>query len=265
MTQIPTLPGGFSPEFLTDILHESGALPAAGRVISIARAQVGDGTGMMAELSKLLVEYAGEQGDAPNSFIAKYASQNETNREIALSYNLHERESRFVRELGPQTAAYIPKAYFSGLDEDRFLILMDDLTDYEVGSQVTGATLAQTTLAIDELAKLHSAFWHRVDALDWVPGIANSYHADNMQTFAKMGIDAVIEKFGDFLAEELKDQRRHRFLEAIPAMQARMMSAPITLVHGDFRMENLLYGCQPNHAPRCRDRLARAFISTGHE
>ena len=27
------------------------------------------------------------------------------------------------------------------------------------------------------------------------------------------------------------------------------MSAPITLCHGDFRMENLLYGVQPEHHP----------------
>ena len=203
---------------------------------------------MMAELARLTVTYEGHPGNAPPTFIAKFSSQNETNREIALQYRLPERETRFVSELAPQTNVRTPFAYYSGLDEDRFLILMEDMSDYEVGSQVEGANLAQSESAVDELAKLHSDFWDQVEELDWVPAIADSYHAENMKSLAGVGFGGVIEKFGDFVPSQFPAYR-DAFLAAIDQLQAWMNAAPVTLCHGDFRMENLLYGCRPDHDP----------------
>ncbi len=248
MRRLPELPRGFTSEFLTTILLDHGALPEGGRVATVRSAPIGEGTGMMAELAKLTVTYEGNRGDAPRTFVAKYASQNETNRRIALSYNLYERETRFVSELGPKTSVRIPRTYYSGRDDDRFLILMEDMTDYQVGSQVEGATLRQTELAIAELAKLHSAFWNRADELDWIPHIADSYHADNMRALANQGFDTVMQRFGDFVPDHLPT-RREVFLGAVTELQRRMDTPPVTLCHGDFRMENLLYGCRPGHDP----------------
>ena len=250
MTQLalPNLPDGFTPEFLTDVLRLNGTLSEDAAVTDIQQAQVGDGTGMMAELAQLHVTYSGDSGDAPPSFIAKFASRNETNRGIALSYNLYERETRFASELDPQTSTRTPITYYSGRDEDRFLLLMEDMTEYEVGSQVIGATLEQTELAVDELAKLHAPFWNKVDDLDWVPHIANSYHATNMLELAKIGYSGVAEKFADYVPDDFAP-REQAYLDAIPTLQAYMDSEPVTLVHGDYRMENLLYGHAPGQDP----------------
>lgn len=242
------MPEGLSPKLLTELLHQNGVLPPEGRVASLIRKPVGEGTGMMAELSLLTVDYEGPSGAAPKSFIAKYASRNPTNRDIARDYRLYERESRFASELAPVIDVRTPEVFFSGLDGDRFLILMEDLTDYQVGSQVRGADLHQSELAIDELAKLHSAFWGRVDQLSWVPTVSGSYHADNMRALSAIGIDGVAEKFPAVLANDIK-QHKQRYLDAIPVMQAWMQKEPVTLIHGDYRMENLLYGCEPDHHP----------------
>lgn len=241
---IPSLPEGFTPEFVTKILHHDGCLPTGSVVVTVSQSPVGDGTGMMADLSRLSLGYDGDQGSAPNTLIAKFASANETNRGVAMSFHLPERETRYAAELDPQTEAVTPRTYCSILEGDRFLIMMEDLTDYDVGSQVEGATLRQTELAIDELAKLHSAFWCKVDDLAWVPGIANSYHADNMRNGAIAGWDNMVELF--HVPDQI-NQYRDRFLDAIPALQGERMAAPLTLVHGDFRMENLLYGNQVDH------------------
>lgn len=247
MRSIPDMPAGLTPALLTELLHEHGALAGDAVVCDVAMEQVGDGTGMMAELSKLLLSYEG-QTDAPSSLIAKYASQNATNREVAQQFNLYERETRFASELDPQTSARTPQTFFSGVDEDRFLILMQDMTDYQVGSQVEGADLRQTELAIDELAKLHAAFWDRTAELDWIPAAADSYHAAALQAMAVDGVGNLADRFGDFLADEMK-QCGGEFQAAIPEMQQWLVEEPTTLVHGDYRMENLLYGCQPDHHP----------------
>ncbi|MGI9323038.1 MAG: phosphotransferase [Pseudomonadales bacterium] len=244
MPTLPPTPAGLTPEYLTELLQADGCLPSAGQVVSLELTQVGEGTGMMAELSRASLRYAGDQGQAPDSLIAKYASSNKTNRAAAQAFNLPERETRYATELAPQTTTITPRTYCSLLDGDRFLLLMEDLSDYQVGSQAEGATLKQTELAIDELAKLHSAFWAKVDQLDWVPGIANSYHADVMLNGAKAGWDKMASLFN---VPGHINQHKDRFLAAIPTLQAERMAPPITLAHGDFRMENLLYGNQPSH------------------
>ena len=246
MTTIPDLPAGFTATFLTEQLHQHGCLPADGAVSNVSQSTIGDGTGMMAEIAKLHLHYDGDQGNAPDCLIAKFASQNPTNREIATAYNLYERETRFLAELDPMTEVRTPATYLSVREGDRFIILMEDLTDYDVGSQVIGATLEQSMLAIDQLVKLHAPFWGKVDSLDWVPHIANSYHADNMQSLASIGADGLMEKFGDYLTP-LYRQHHAAFLERLPYLQAGMDTAPVTLCHGDYRMENLLYGNQPHH------------------
>ena len=248
MISIPALPSGFSNVLLTDILQEYGCLPSSGAVSGITQSLIGDGTGMMAELAKISLTYHGDQGAAPPTLIAKFSSQNPTNREISMSYKLYEREARFFREIAPQSATSTPSVYFVGFKGDQFLILMEDLSDYQVGSQVIGADLRQTELAIDELVKLHGPFWGQVTELDWVPPISGSYHADNMVQFSAIGAPATIERFADYLTPDYA-QHLPAFLSALPSLQALMNQNPVTLCHGDFRMENLLYGTAIDHDP----------------
>lgn len=249
MSQLPTFPQGFTPQYLTRVL-QGNLLPEGMSVASVSSAPLGEGTGMMADIRKLSLTYEGQPSGEPppDTIIAKYASENPTNREVAMLYNLYERETRFSAELDPLTETVCPTFYFTGLEKDNFVILMEDMTDYEVGNQATGATLVQTELAVDEMAKLHASFWEQVDALDWVPGIANSYHADNMHNLALSGWDSMVTTFGEFIPDAVR-QHRDAFLAAIPALQAQRMAAPITLCHGDYRMENLLYGVLPDHHP----------------
>ena len=242
------MPDGLNAEFLNSVLREAGVLDKSARVSAVERVQIAEGTGMMAEISRLQLSYEGDAALAPRSFIAKYASQNPTNREIALSYKLYERETRYFAELDSRTDAVSPKPYFSEVEGDNFLILMEDMSDYEVGDQNVGATLGQTELAIDELVKLHASFWNKVSDLDWVPHISDSYHADNMKSLSELGWENMVAAFRDFIPEHIV-KMKDDFLGSIVALQKSRDAAPLTLCHGDYRMENLLYGVKSDHHP----------------
>lgn len=246
--RLPELPQGLSAELLTELLHLDGALPPGSSVRDVQRSQLGDGTGMMAEIAHLSLRFDGPPGTAPDTLIAKFSSSNETNRGVANAFNLPERETRYASELDHLTSIRTPKTYYAGMDEDRFLLLMEDLTDYEVGDQAVGADLARTQLAVDELAKLHAPFWERVDGLDWVPHIADSYHAEFMAGLAESGFAGLMEKFADYVSPQFV-ALRNRYLASVASLQAQMDSDPVTLVHGDYRMANLLFGTSAEQDP----------------
>jgi len=54
--------------------------------------------------------------------------------------------------------------------------------------------------------------------------------------------------FGQHIPDAVR-RRRDELLDAIPALQARMDSPPVTFVHGDMRLENLMFGTRPEHFP----------------
>ncbi len=203
---------------------------------------------MMSELSRLHLTWDKPSPDLPSSMIAKYASTNPTNRAAANGFHVYEREVRFFQEVDTRTTMRTPKWYFAKLEPDNYLILMEDLGDYRIGSQALGATLADTELAIDQLARLHAPFWEKVEGLDWVPHIQGSYHADGLIMMANNGWDPMVRAFGEHVPESVR-AGRDVVLAAIPAMQKQMNTGPITLVHGDFRMDNLLFGQKPGQDP----------------
>ena len=244
---LPRFPDGVTADWLTGLLRGAGYLSETASVASLSREQVGDGTGMMSELSRLRLSYAGDT-DLPNSFVIKYPSQNDTNREVAMSYKLYEREVRYFSELDAITAAYSPKSYVTQLEGDNFLILMEDMEDYRVGDQAAGADLRDTERAVDELAKLHGSFWGKTNDLDWVPGIAASYHADNMATLVGVGWPNMCDIFADYLDPQIA-AIGERFSARIRELQADMYAEPVTLLHGDFRMENIFFGDEPEQRP----------------
>lgn len=245
---LPNMPDGISPQWLTDVLRRNGHLAQDRSVVSVTRGQVGDGVGMMSEVSRLRVNYDGGVDGLPSSFVVKYPSQNETNREIAMSYNLYEREVRYFAELDAKTTAYSPRPYVTELSGSNFVILMEDMAEYRVGDQIIGADLQDSKRCMDELAKLHATFWDDVTDLNWVPAIAESYHADNMVALIEIGWPSMCEIFADFIDPDIARQGE-AFIAGIRGLQEQMMARPITLLHGDFRLENLFFGVAADHRP----------------
>lgn len=245
--RLPEMPAGLTADWLTALFREQGRLDD-GAIVEVRQEQIGDGTGLMSEVGRLRFRFEGDPGNVPDSLVAKFPSAIPTNRAAAMSYNLYERETRFFAELDPMTSMRTPQIFFADWAGDNFLILMEDLGEYRVGDQRTGADLADTEAMVDELAKLHAGFWNKVDRLDWVPHIADSYHADNMVNLCEIGWPNMCELFKDYLAPGIAD-KGDLFQSSLASLQAAMDTPPITLLHGDFRMENVLFGQKPEHQP----------------
>ena len=247
----PLRPDELTSEWLEAALKSSGSLPAAGGIASVERRPIGVGVGMLGLIEVVTPTYTGDTGNAPKSVVVKYPTEVEGNLAVATTFDVYEREVMFYKLLGSKAGLRLPKLYFAeSHSAASFIMVMEDLSGYELGDQVTGCSIDQAKLSIIEMAKLHASFWEKVESDDFrfVPYHFPSVHSDAMYQGALAGWDPMIAVFGDVISDELKASK-DKYLGTISKMQEWIVSHPHTLVHGDWRMDNLMFGVLPEHAP----------------
>jgi hypothetical protein len=237
-----TIPGSMaevSPKWVEECLSR-------GKIKNINLIPMGEGVGMMSSMSTIKLEWENSQ-DMPSSLVLKLAAENDTNRAVSQQFNLYLKEVSYYKELAPRTTARSPLVYASEIDEEHnFFLLMEDVSTYRMGSQIDGATLQECELCVDFLANLHASFWNQLSDVQWLPNMSGSDNATNMALGCEAGWPQLQEIFGKFVPDNIEAQRE-RYLAAIPTLQARLDQQPKTLIHGDFRMDNMLFGQEPEH------------------
>ena len=239
-----TIPGSMaevSPAWL-----EAGV--GRGKLNNIELIPMGEGVGMMSSMSVVQLDWE-EPAGLPSSLVLKLAAENETNRAVSQQFNLYLKEVNYYRDLAPRTTARSPHVYASEIDDEHnFFLLMEDVSAYRMGNQVDGATLEECELCIDFLVNLHASFWTQLDAVDWLPNMSGSDNARNMALGCEAGWTQLQEIFSEFVPNNI-EALRESYLAAIPHLQAKLDQEPKTLIHGDFRMDNMLFGQAPEHDP----------------
>ncbi len=240
MTDFPTRPEALGPDELTHYLRAAGLL-AGGRVTG-ARFEL-IGTGKMGDNARYFLSYDGEAGGAPPTLVAKFPAADERTRSLAGVSGLYYRETMFYRVLAPRASIRIPAVYGSEISADRmsFLLLLEDLAPAEPGVQMVGETREHTVPALREAVKLAAAFYGDASILDMDHvGRAHGGNVDFAQMLLADAWPGFVDRFGHGL-----DPGQLAFGERYVADFASAASSyegATTLVHGDFRSENILFG-----------------------
>lgn len=235
---IPSSHDDITAEWLTEMLRSPGAEVT---VESFTRRPMGAGVGMMADLE--LIDLVYSRGDGPATIVVKLKASNEANRAVALAFDIYRREVLFYRDIAAQTSAGTPRVLAAEVDgAEDFVLALEDLSSYRLGDQIDGCDRADAEAAVVTLAKLHAPFWGDVERpeLDFVPYETPSTHGQALRDGSQAGWDPMVATFGDAVPDfmlAVKD----RFLDAVPALQEWLVTAPSTIVHGDFRMDNLFF------------------------
>ena len=242
---LPRAPGDVTPDWLTAALR-SGGLDVTVR--SFQRCPVGEGIGMMSGLERLDVEYA--QGDGPAVVVLKMPVGNAANLAVAQSFHVYERELLFYRDVAAMTAAYTAKVFYADIDGHDFALLLEDLSAYELGDQIVGCTLEQARDGIAWLGRHHASLWGRVDepVFDFLPLVSPSYSSEALMQGSAYGWDPMVAAFGAVLPDHIASLR-DRYLAAAPKLFDWMATPPLTVIHGDFRMDNLFFARDEHQEP----------------
>ena len=210
------------------------------------------GTGQMSESRRVRIAYADASDEIggrarPASVVIKTASQDESSRSTGVGLGVYEREVRFYRELAPRIGGPLARCYAAVTDplEGWFTIVLEDVSEGVQGDQIAGCTPDEATLAMRALGRLHAPVFAdpQLGATPWL----NQESPLNQALLAQL-FEGFVERYGDRVAREHLEVCR-RFIASADGWTADRRP-PLGLVHGDYRLDNLLF------VPEARGALA---------
>jgi hypothetical protein len=228
MAQFPAHPDDINDDWWAEVL---GRAPKRWTWEPIGTGQVGDSV-------RFTLDFA--DGDGPRTLAGKFAAADPTSRGTAAMLGLYAKEVRFYRELAPQLPIRTPKVLFAEISEDgaSFCLIFEDLGPARGGNQLAGCTLADARAAVRQAAALHAPSWHNRELLarDWLqpdPLAAAKVRAlyPQAQAIFRERYAGILEPEFMALCEELAE---------ITAASERAQEQT-SLVHGDFRLDNMLF------------------------
>jgi len=234
--EIPEKIAQLTPTWLSKVLSTNDHRVDVG---SVETRRIGHG--MMSDLYGVRMTYT--EGDGPASVAIKLPTENKQNRDVAITFDNYRREIAFYQQAAESTPMRIPKAYFAmSSAPDQFVLVMEDLSDWTPGNQAVGCSLEQAEVVMDALADLHAAFWHKVDdgSMDWMPNSYPSIMSQGLFDGTAANYDNFANIFSDLLTPELQ-KAKQRYLDGLPDIQSWINDGPRTVIHGDFRLDNLFF------------------------
>ena len=208
---------------------------------------IGAAAGFIGQLARVTLTYASGGGpldDGPASVIVKLPSADAAALEIAATYRFYEREGGFYRHLAGTPSGCgvpVPRCYATIGDENEIALVLEDLCDLRVGDQVAGASLTDARRALRTAADLHAVWWDHPEltAMEWMPkGSDPLYKAAGVHY--PVAWPYFLEGYGDLLTPE-QIRIGEGLIETIDRFIEQAGHAPLTVNHGDFRLDNLFF------------------------
>jgi len=199
------------------------------------------GTGQMAESYRVSF-VAGSHGQLPPSVVVKVPSQSESSRAASRITRCYELETGFYSHVRSLVGVSTPNCLHVWFDapNDDFVLVLEDIVDGKQGDQISGATVEQARAAIDELVQLHTPLWNssQLDSLDWMPR-----HTMESSQGTRDLLRSVFSGFATRFSSLVSTEVLELGARLVANIDGYDRAFPIneTIVHRDFRLDNLLF------------------------
>jgi hypothetical protein len=195
---------------------------------------MGDGVGLLASLTRVHLRDG-------RSLVLKAPAADPGNRSIAIRFGYYAREAGTYHSLLPRDGVRAPLCHAVLDRPDGPVLVLEDLTALRPGDQLTGATVAEAAAAADLASALHATFWNDpvLAACSWLPGPTDEVIAGYGRLFALTWSAFRTQVGGAVPVEHLA--AAERAVDLFDSVCAAFTAAPRTLVHGDYRLDNLMF------------------------
>ena len=228
MSETPRIMSEVTAEWLSSVLDC--------RISAIEVHIIGAGEGFMGQLARVRLTGSG----CPASIIVKMPTADPGGQMIGQMMRVWEREHRFYTEVAPHMhGVRIAECLYSRVDP--YVLILEDLHPRRAGDQVAGPTADQARTAIDTAADLHGSWFDHPELtnLTWMPDISDPMSA-SVGTMFDMGWPTFLARYGDSLPERVL-RWCEGFAPRVTDWMTKYLSWPVTLVHGDFRLDNMFF------------------------
>ena len=197
-----------------------------------------DRSGVNGEMYRLRLSGEG----VPATVMAKLPSVRPAARGVASYQRWYEREVRFYLELADATPIRTAHCFAAEIaPNDDFVLLLEDLGGLPQGNQVAGCSLHEASRAMEAAAALHARWWEPEPVPHaWLP-------------FTTVGLDRALPVAGAFTrawaaVRELVAEGARTAIDlgvaSYPDLLAEVSAGPVTLCHGDYRLDNVFFDPQ---------------------
>ena len=272
---IPQTAAELTPEWFSQTV---GATFGAS-VQSVEREVVGAGVGFLGQLHRCVLTWEpGTPMEAPTSVVVKLPPTVAANKATGEATQAFEREIVVYRDLIASMGIPAPKFIYADLDPNpgawlarvvlffltvlpvravnwlvlkfiklsasskrRYLLVMEDIADARPPNQVEGGSIADVDAALDVLAAFHGQCWMWSEVEDrnrliWphdqAPKVLKASYMRNRSDF----VDRYASQLPPGTIARLDDAQNN-----ITDIVEQLSAEPWTLLHGDFRLDNILF------------------------
>lgn len=258
----------------------SGILGSGSTVLDVQTDDIGSDIGFMGEVHRCRLTWrvGGEPSDLPGSVIVKLPTQNDENFAVGDAMQAYEREIVVYQTLRSTLGLPMPHYFYGAMDPDpvpwlerpilflfdhlpirgvnwviaqfiklaskskrRYILVLEDIADARPPAQLAGGSRDDAHRALDLLARFHARNWMRSEALaayrkiwpvDRASRVFQASYVRNREHF--------VERFATVIDGDTM-KRLDEINERVPSINAALAAEPWTLLHGDFRLDNLLF------------------------
>lgn len=209
--------------------------------------RIGDGLVGM----NLRVELIDADPHLPRTVVLKLPSLDPTSRATGVALRNYEREVKFYLDVAATVDIRVPHCHHGSWDEASgdFVLVLEDMAPAEQGDQVRGCTPEEAREAVRELARLHGPRWDdpALAELDWLSRRTGPDDTAQLVALWKImypGFEATYAPYLDRDAHDLVASFGDRLGD-----WAEGRSGPLAVTHGDYRLDNLLFGTSAGGPP----------------
>lgn len=200
------------------------------------------GTGQVADTIRIHLEYD-PPGAGPATLVAKVPAADETSRAGAAATRTYEVEASFYRDLAADLPVRTPDCWYAAHDveSNAYVVVLEDVAPAVQGDQMRGCPVEDIEAAVDEMALLHGPRWGdpTLLELDW----PRRPTPESLQGSVEL-ITWASESFREHYTGRIEPETAALVDRLVPRLASYVghVPEPWTIVHGDFRADNLLFG-----------------------
>ncbi len=257
----------------------SQALAGSGRVETVRTEEIGADIGFIGKVYRCHLTWSDDApGDRPASVIVKMPTDNDVNFALGEAAQFYEREITVYRHLRNELGVSVPQHLYSEMDPDpapwierpllflidklplggvnrtldfllklglrdkrRYVLIISDIDDARPPTQADGGSLEDAHAALKVLATWHAKNWmctdlvaehHRLWPVDRAHRVFQARYVKNLPGFVTHTAGVV---------EPRTLARLDDIQERLPSIVAKLSEGPWTLLHGDYRLDNVLF------------------------